>query len=190
MQLTCPTCAAEFPLDAGFIDSDGKRLAALFAAMEPVLGRAALTYLRLFKPPKNALRAARAAKIVQQLVALVDAGTVCRDERGGVRRQATHAMWAAGIDQMLDGKHKLELPLANHNYLRAVVFGLADQADADMERKMEMQMRAGNHRRVEPEKADPLRERLAWLKTQLDYGAITREEYDTQMLAARRGAKP
>lgn len=180
MQLTCPSCSAEFPLDAGFIDTDGKRLAALFAAMEPVLGRAVLSYLRLFKPPKNALRAARAVKIVQQLVGLVDVGTVCRDERGGVRRPATPAMWAAGIDQMLDGKHKLELPLANHNYLRAVVFGLADQADADVERKKEADVRVGRHRQAASENADPVREKLAWLKTQREYGAITPEEYEAE----------
>lgn len=188
MKVTCPSCSAEFPLDAGFIDMDGKRLAALFASMEPVLGRAVLSYLRLFKPPKNALRAARAVKIVQLLSALVDTGTVCRDERGGVRRPATPAMWAAGIDQMIDGRHKLELPLANHNYLRAIVFGLADQADADAERRKEADMRVGKHRQAEPEKVDPLREKLKWLDQQLAYEAISETEHARLVAEAHRGA--
>ena len=48
------------------------------------------------------------------------------DERNGVRRSASPAMWATGIEQMLAQRGSLTLPLENHNYLRAVVFGLAD----------------------------------------------------------------
>ena len=99
------------------------------------------------------------------------------------------AMWAAGIDQMLDGKHKLELPLGNHNYLRAIVFGLADQADAVAERKKEADVRVGRHRQAASENVDPLSEKLAWLKTQKDYGAITSEQYDEQVREAREGRK-
>ncbi len=178
MHLTCPTCAAEFPLEAGFIDSDGKRLAALFAPMEPVLGRAVLGYLRLFKPPKNALRAARAVKLVQALMALVDAGSVCRDERGGARRPATPAMWAAGIDAMLDGKHKLETPLGNHNYLRAIVYGLADAADAEAERKCETERRAVRTRSEAPPAPDPVREQIAYARQQREYGQITPNQFE------------
>ena len=188
MQITCPSCSAEFPLDAGFIDSDGKRLAAMFASMEPALGRAVLSYLRLFKPPKNALRLARGVKIVKLLVDLVDAGTVCRDDRGGIRRPATPAMWAAGIDQMLDGKHKLELPLANHNYLRAIVFGLADQAEADAEQKKEMGLRLGRRRPPPATSLNPVRERIAYLRQQLEYGQIDQAQFDAQVRAAREEA--
>jgi hypothetical protein len=185
MQLTCPVCAAEYPIEAGYTDADGKRLAALFAEFEPALGRAVIAYLRLFKPPKNALRTARAAAIVQQLLELVRPGTVCRDERGGVRRPAPPPIWLAAMEQMLADRGKLTLPLGNHHYLRAVAFGLADSADAARERQKEADLRVGKHRPAEPAKPDPLREKLAWLRQQLEYGQITQNDYDEQMRALR-----
>jgi hypothetical protein len=181
MNLTCPSCLCDFPIEAGYADADGKRLAALFAEMEPSLGRAVISYLRLFKPAKTGLRMARAVKLVQQLLELVNAGTVCRDERGGVRRPASPATWTAAIELMLQGREKLALPLDNHNYLRAIAFGIADSADAAAERKKETAVRVGKHRPPSSEKADPQGEKLAWLKVQLSYQAITQEEYDREV---------
>lgn len=185
LRITCPNCCETYPIDAGFADDDGKRLAALFAGMEPVLGRAVIGYLRLFKP-KTALRTARAIKIVEELLALVNAGTVCRDERGGLRRPASPAIWAAGIEQMLAAPGKLTLPLANHHYLRAIVYGLADQADAAAERQREAQVRVGN-RPPAPSapRETPLQAQLAYLASQLRLGAITQAEHDAQADAAR-----
>jgi hypothetical protein len=140
-------------------------------------------YLRLFKPAKTALRTARAIKLMQQLLDLVNAGSVCRDERGGMRRPASPATWTAAIEQMLAGRDKLVLPLDNHNYLRAIAFGIADSADAAAERKTEAQRRVGNRAQAVSEKADPRREKLAWLKTQLSYQAISQEEYDREVAA-------
>jgi hypothetical protein len=145
MHITCPTCHDRFPIAAGFLEDDGKRLAALLADMEPVLGRAVIGYLRLFKPAKQGLRTARAVKLVQSLDELVREGTVCKDERGGVRRPATPAMWAEGIEQMLTDHARLSLPLGGHNYLRTVVFGIANQADAAVEQARERHRREGRH---------------------------------------------
>lgn len=192
MRVTCPCCDVDFPVEAGFVEADGKRLAALLAEFEPTLGRAVLAYLRLFKPPKTALRTARAVRLVQELDALVRAGTVCRDERTGVRRPATPAMWAAGIEQMLQNRATLALPLDGHNYLRAVVFGLADAADAQVERAREADTRAGRHRGAGISPATPpedrLRNTLAWLHQQLDYGAISQDDYDRRVAEARTQA--
>jgi len=188
MRITCPNCSEPYPIEAGFAADDGKRLAALFADMEPVLGRAVLGYLRLFRPPKSALRTVRAIKIVEELLVLVRAGTVCRDERGGIRRPASAAVWSAGIEQLLAAPGKLTLPLANHHYLRAVVYGLADQADAAAEKQREADARAG-HRPAGPYDRAPvesrLRNQLAWLRQQLDMGAISAEEHEAQVAAAR-----
>lgn len=172
------------------LDADGKRLAAIFAAMEPVLGRATIGYLRLFKPPKTALRTARALKIVADLDAMVRVGTVCRDERGGLRRPATPATWAAGIEQILASPPS-GLPLSNHNYLRATVYGLADQADAVAERARETVARAGQHRGPSPAvpRGDPLADELAHLRTMREYGGMTDAEYDSRVEDARERAR-
>jgi hypothetical protein len=112
-------------MEAGFLDDEGKRLAAQFADIEPRLGRAILGYLRLFSPARRGLRTIRAIKLVEELMAAVNACTVTRDARTTDSKPATPAMWTAGIDQMLAQRERLSLPLDNHHYLRAVVFGIA-----------------------------------------------------------------
>lgn len=145
LRMTCPACGCVGDAEAFLVEDEAKRLAVSFAAMDPALGRAVLSYLRLFKPHSQALRLGRAVKIVGELVDLVGSGTVCRDERTEVRRAATPSMWAAGIEQMLASPPS-GLPLANHHYLRAVVFGIADTTEAKAEAKIEEQRRAGQHR--------------------------------------------
>jgi len=188
MRITCPNCCESYPIDAGFADDDGKRLAALFAGMEPVLGRAVISYLRFFKPGKTSLRTARAIRIVDDLLALVRTGTVCRDERGGIRRPATPAMWAAGIEQLLAAPGKLSLPLANHHYLRAVVYGIADSEDAVCERQREADARVGKHRAGPSDnvaRESPLQAELAFLRDQLRIGTIDKAAHDARVAAAR-----
>lgn len=187
MRISCPNCCESFPIDAGFADDDGKRLASLFAEMEPVLGRAVIGYMRLFRPAKTSLRTVRAIKIVQELLDLVRTGSVCRDERNGVRRPASPATWAAGIEQMLAAPGKLDLPLSNHNYLRAIVYALADQVSAQAERTREADLRAGRRRAGpsdETRKESPLEAELNYLAGMLRMGTITKQEHDQRADAA------
>lgn len=173
IRLTCPECSAQFPFAAGVLDDDGKRLAALTGEMEPAFSRAALAYLRLFKPAKTALRTSRALLVLTELKQLVDAGSVCKDERGGLRRPATFKHWVSGIEHMLQQDGRLSLPLANHNYLRSIVFGLADAADAKAEQQHNANVRAPK----QPERdvhAD-------WLREQVRKGLMTQEECAAQL---------
>lgn len=191
IRITCPSCGTDFPVEAGLIEGDAKRLAAVLAGMDPLLGRSTLQYLGLFKPPKTSLRLSRAVKLVAELADLADAGTVCRDERSGVRRPATPALWAAGIEQMLVQRDRLELPLANHHYLRAIVYGLADHADAAAERQREETLRQGRHRSsgtgVSPPqpREDPLQNAVAYLHQLHSYGQIDDAERDRRIAEAK-----
>lgn len=186
MNLICPCCHTEFPIEAGFIEADGKRLAAVFAAMEPVLGRAVLGYLRLFKPAKQGLRLARAVKIVQELVELIDAGRVCADERSGVWRAATPALWAAGIEQLL-ATPPTGLPLGGHGYLRKVVFTLAEKHEAEAERQAEEDRRTGRHRGapVRAPEEDRLTNAIRYADRMLAVGGWSREQRDDYIAEAR-----
>lgn len=188
MRATCPDCGADGHLSAFLVEAEGKRLGALLAAMPPDLGRAVIGYLGLFKPSKASLRLPRAVKLVEELRNLVDLSTVTNDDRGGVRRPATPSTWAAGIEQLLVQRASLTLPLKNHHYLRAVVFGLADQADAAIERQKEADARVGRSRSVGSEKPageTPLANALAYIEQQLGYGAMTPDE----AVAARADAR-
>lgn len=127
MRLSCPCCGQHFPLEAGFAEADGKRLAALFTQCEPKLGRALLDYLRLFSAPSRNLRLPKAIALVEELLALVETGVVQRDARSPDSRTASTAHWVMGMEHMLSSRERLTLPLDSHRYLRAVVWGLAGE---------------------------------------------------------------
>lgn len=92
MRIQCPCCGEQFPFEAGFADAEGKQLAALFADLEPRLGRAVLAYLRLFSPAKRSLRTTKAIKLVEELMLLVNAGSVTRDARTNESKPASLAL--------------------------------------------------------------------------------------------------
>lgn len=191
MHVTCPSCNESFPIVAGFLEPDGKRFGMLLAGMEPALGRAVLEYLALFTPGKQKLRLTKAVKLVADLDAMVKTGTVCRDERVGVRRQASMSQWVAGIEQMLEKRGTLTLPLANHHYLRSVVFGIADQADAVAERKRETDARTGRQRDAEPsndghQRRLQLNDALHRIRADLELGIIDQAQAEARQLEARR----
>lgn len=48
-----------------------------------------------------------------------------RDARTNEVKKATIEMWVAAIEQMIEQRDKLTLPLTNHNYLRAVTWNIA-----------------------------------------------------------------
>lgn len=193
MRATCPNCGEQSHIAAYFIEDEGKRLAVCLAEMEPVLGRAVIGYLSLFKPAKTSLRLARAAKLAQEVADLVAEGEVCKDERGGIRRRASAALWAAGIDAMLQQRASLSLPLESHGYLRAVVFGLADKAEAAAERNTEAQRRSKQGRTAKPDEAaeSPLQRQLTWITQQVGYGQMSAEQAEVEVAKAKKkyGAK-
>lgn len=188
IRFTCPCCGADFPWEAGLVEADAKRLGAVLGDMEPPLARAAMSYLRLFKPAKTSLRLPRATKLLQELAALVAEGTVSRDERTGVRRPAPTSAWVAGIEQMLQQVDRLTLPLTAHGYLRQVVFGIADAADAATEKAREKDLREGR-RPAGPSPSRPVEDKLsnelAYLAQMLLYGRLDQAEHDAKAADAR-----
>ena len=190
MHLTCPSCSDSFPIAAGFMEPDGKRFGVQLAGMEPALGRAVIEYLALFSPAKQRLRLSKAVRLVAELDALVKEGSVCRDERAGMRRPCSTSQWVTGIEQMLEKRSALTLPLANHNYLRSVVFGLAEQAGTQAEIRREADARAGRPQSrgsgVSPPqpREDPLKNELAYLDQLHRYGQLSDAEYDEKRAAA------
>ena len=189
MRLTCPECGAQGALAAFLAEDDAKRLLAAVVDLAPPLHRPALNYLALFKPTKNALSLPRAARLIGELRQLVDTGNVCRDERGGVRRAATPAMWVEGIEQMLVQRASLTLPLANHNYLRAVVFGIADSTEAKAEQAIEKQRQSGNHRpapKLGENSESKLANTLRWLRQQYDLEQLTEDEFNKRVAEAKQ----
>ena len=183
MQLQCPCCGEQFPIEAGFADADGKKLAALLAGLDPKLGRAVLNYLRLFSPAKRGLRMTRAIKLVEELLDLVNAGTVQKDARTNDSKPAPPRIWTAGIEQMLIARDRLTLPLENHNYLRAVVYGIAsDPAQASLAAPAKPSRAAG------PTALEIMQEEFGRIDADLRLGLIDVEEAERRRAKARGNA--
>lgn len=179
MQIQCPCCGEQFPFEAGFADADGKQLAALFAKLEPKLGRAVLNYLRLFSPAKRGLRMTKAIRIVEELLVLVESGQVQRDARTTESKPAAPRLWTAGIEQMIAQRDRLSLPLDSHNYLRAVVFGIA--ADP-------VQMKAiapAKPQRSATTAQQDIQEQIGRVEADVRLGIINKEEGERRVAALR-----
>lgn len=179
MQIQCPCCGEQFPFEAGFADADGKKLAALFAKLDPKLGRAVLNYLRLFNPAKRGLRMTKAIRIVEELLDLVESGQVQRDARTNESKPAQPRLWTAGIEQMIAQRDRLSLPLDSHNYLRAVVFGIASDPAQVQAVAPARQSRAA----ATPQQS--LQEQIGRIDADLRLGIINKEEAERRMQAAR-----
>lgn len=180
----CPSCGFVGQIEAFLIEPEAKRAIARVAALEPGIGKVIGQYLRLFASGKRGVQLRRAVALIDELAALVEAGTVCRDERVGVRRPATPAMWAAGIEHLITNPPSGALQ--NHHYLRAVVFGLADQADAQSERQREENARAGRRAPGSQSPADdPVSNAVAWARQMVEFGRFTERDAEDYVTKAR-----
>jgi len=126
----CPDCglAADLHAFAGAAEQSQALAAAL--DMPAGLGSRVTAYLRLFSPPKRALSAHKAARLLTELAEAVNSGQV---ERKGESFAAPLETWKAGLDQMLTNRQTLRLPLKSHGYLCEIVAGLAQKAEAKAE---------------------------------------------------------
>lgn len=187
VRVTCPACGCRGDVEAFLVEEEAKRMAAGFADLEPALGRAVLRYLRLFKPAKTELRLSRAATLIAELVEMVSAGTVCKDERTNQRRPAPVAVWVEALEKML-GNPPSDTPISNHHYLRVVAYGVAGEHQA----RGPVAPVTGPtiHRTgISPEKpVDQLGAQLEWLRSQLQYKQIDQATYEKKV-AELRGAQ-
>lgn len=103
-----------------------------------------LGYLGLFRPAQRALSWKAALRIMQELSVLIDSGQV--RVQGKVTRPCPPEIWATGMRQMVAQRGSISRPLHNHNYLRQIVWQLADKLDADLEARHCQEERNGNAR--------------------------------------------
>lgn len=121
LTLVCPVCAATFPVEAGLHDAAARQaLKAALSLWPPVLAAPLFGYLALHRPAKQALRWPKLARLLDELVALVSAGTVTRHRE---TRPADPAAWGAGLAEVLklNEAGTLTLPLQGHGLLTEIV---------------------------------------------------------------------
>lgn len=143
MQLTCPACFARYSIEAALTDDDARRAVAAALKMPAPLGDLILRYIGLFRAPKRALSWDRAARLIEDLLAPMQAGRI---ERHGRIWAAPLEAWRAALTEMLDRRDKLQLPLKSHGYLFEIIAAQANKGEAQVEAQAEEQKRQRPHR--------------------------------------------
>lgn len=130
MKATCPHCGTYGPLESFLVDSDAKAAVTAVGKLPGDLPRLCWAYLGLFRKPASArvLTWERVGRIVAELADLVAEKDM--SWKGQRVVPSRPEFWAQGIQAMLDrdAQGKLERPLDGHNYLRAVVYEIAEKA--------------------------------------------------------------
>ena len=133
MKLVCPSCGATGSADSWINDATCRETLLVISRLPSPLPKTCLGYLSLFRPGKSALGWKKALRLALEIEQLVKSGYVT--VQGRVDKNCTPGIWAQAMEQMLDQRNGLSLPMANHRYLQKVAHDLADQADYLQEKK-------------------------------------------------------
>lgn len=157
MRIICPCCQTDFPLEAGINDLNARNAIRRAFSLTPV-GDLLLAYVQLFKPEKRVLSMAKLTQLLDELVDMVKAGKI---ERNGRTWPAPQAYWQQAIEQMLDNRDQLTLPLKSHGYLFTIIAGFADKAEGKLEAQAEARKAGGiSPRHQEPPKTKTMPEEI------------------------------
>lgn len=139
MRIICPCCQTDFPIEAGLNDIDARNAIKRAFSLSPI-GSKLLHYLQLFKPQKQALRMDKLTRILNELVDMVQSGKVSQN---GTIYAAPQGYWEMAINQMLDNRQQLKLPLKSHGYLISIIAGYAEKAETRTEKQTEARKQGG-----------------------------------------------
>ena len=153
MKLICPGCGAIASAESWMNDVNCRETLLLISRLPAPLPKTTLGYLSLFRPGKQALSWKKALRLVGEIDGLTGKGFV--HVSGRVDRNCPARIWGQAMEQMVDRRIGLTLPLPNHTYLSKVAYDLADSADYQHEKN---QHNAAQQRRPLPDRsvADPM----------------------------------
>ena len=167
MQLQCPMCRGKCGVEAWDDDKDIQRFMRLSDALPGDMSAGVWEYLALFRPfGKQSLRWKRAAGLLKVLGVEMRKGFV--QTKGRPARPAPEAIWREALERITSFPPG-DLPLKNHNYLKSIVYTLADKADREAEVRRNAAERQGVARVAAPDDEEliPLNEMVK------RYGALT-----------------
>ena len=127
MKTRCPCCGASASLEVLITHDEARNLMVALAGISDELAKAALRYLGLFRPGERDLSWARAAKLLGELVPLIQAGEITRKRQS---YPAPREAWICEFNRVLDARDngRLSTPLKSHGYLYEIIAGWAGNA--------------------------------------------------------------
>ncbi|MBL4901080.1 hypothetical protein JYT85_01430 [Desulfocapsa sp. AH-315-G09] len=151
MKLICPGCGSVASAEIWLNDALCRETMAAIVSLPHPLPGSTIGYVSLFRPGKRALTWKKAKRLVNELAVLVTTGHI--QVQGKVARPCPPGIWALAMEQMVERRDSLRLPMPNHNYLKQIVWELADREDAGQEktiRQQESQGQRPTQRGVDP----------------------------------------
>ena len=131
--VACPCCNVQLPLEAWIAHQGAREAFLALAGLHPSmrLPYTTMRYVGLFGPRKQTMRWDRIADLFREVKELIGSGRVAWKAQD---LPAPLDYWLNGMETLL-AKDDLRRPLTNHNYLKAVVAGMSEQASAAIEQK-------------------------------------------------------
>lgn len=142
MKLICPGCGSVASAETWLNDALCRETMMAVVKLPHPLPQSTLGYVSLFRPSKRALTWKKAKRLVNELATLVAAGHI--QVQGKVSRPCPPRIWALAMEQMMERRDSLRLPMPNHNYLKQIVWELADRDDAGQEKTIRQQEAQGH----------------------------------------------
>ncbi|WP_439235164.1 hypothetical protein [Lonepinella koalarum] len=118
MKCKCPACGAVLSLDVLLQHEQASQAVFSALSINGEFGRLAVQYLGLFRPEKTMLTMERLAKVLNELLDIVNAGGF---KRNGQQVNTSLDSWIDGLNAVLTNRHAIKRPLTSHNYLLEVV---------------------------------------------------------------------
>lgn len=182
MRLTCTACGAHGSVEQFVADAEARTVLDRISRLPAGLPAVAVRYLGLFRPIKRGLTWDRADRISSELIAMIEAGAVTRS---GKSYPASPDTFRNAMQQMLDMRERLELPLTSHAYLATILAKEgpreAAAAEAAAENAKRQQTRSGA--------AETDEQRMQRMRREQEE-ADRRWQLQQQVAAAMRKAKP
>lgn len=130
--MICPACGAIASMEAWANEPAWRQFAEVLTKIPKGVEERVLPYLGLFRKGERAMTPARALRLIADLHALVDPGTVKWES--GELRPAPPSLWAQALDAVIARRPKA---LSNHNYLRHTAWEMAAALAAQAEQQVE-----------------------------------------------------
>ena len=116
MKTRCPCCGASASLEVLITHDEARSLMVALAGISDELAKAALRYLGLFRSGERDLSWVRAAKLLGELVPLIQAGEITRKRQS---YPAPREAWIWAFNRVIEARDsgKLTPPLTSHGFL-------------------------------------------------------------------------
>lgn len=131
MKLSCPRCGGMTHLDLMVMDGCARQVVALAAQMPAEISKRLMLYLSLHVSGSRGLPWDRAEKLMAELVEGIQAARVTRNRHTW---SAPLSYWSQALDEVLDHRERLTLPLKGNGYLLSIVGAIAEKSASREER--------------------------------------------------------